>query len=293
MTNGIPSQREIHSILFEVEPCIDFLLAKEIIYSSMECEKCEKPMKLQRNRRTFRCGTKNCRKEVSMFKSSFFSMCKLECCEILNLAYMWICGASHTILLALGDHSSATVCSFMSYFNQLVGNMVTDENCQIGGPGVEVEIDESKIAKRKYQRGHRVEGAWIIGGVERTEERKLFVVRVQDRTKQTISNLISRFVKPGSIILTDKWKSYDYLSKETQFTHHTVNHTLHFKDPDTQIHTNTIEGTWSGIKSKIPKRNRSGAFVDEHLLAFVWRRQNEDNLWEAFLEALKNTAFDE
>jgi hypothetical protein len=31
-----------------------------------------------------------------------------------------------------------------------------------------VEVDESKFGKRKYHRGHRVEGVWVIGGVERT-----------------------------------------------------------------------------------------------------------------------------
>ena len=29
-------------------------------------------------------------------------------------------------------------------------------------------VDESKIAKRKYNKGHKVEGAWVIGGFERS-----------------------------------------------------------------------------------------------------------------------------
>lgn len=31
-----------------------------------------------------------------------------------------------------------------------------------------VEIDESKIAKRMYNKCHVVEGAWIIGGIQRS-----------------------------------------------------------------------------------------------------------------------------
>ena len=34
-----------------------------------------------------------------------------------------------------------------------------------------IEIDETKLGKRKYNRGHRVEGVWILCGVERTEAR--------------------------------------------------------------------------------------------------------------------------
>ena len=38
---------------------------------------------------------------------------------------------------------------------------------KIGGNGVEVEIDESKFGKRKYYRGHQVEGQWVFGGCEK------------------------------------------------------------------------------------------------------------------------------
>ena len=34
----------------------------------------------------------------------------------------------------------------------------------IGGPGKHVEIDKSKFGKRKYNRGHFVEGQLVIGG---------------------------------------------------------------------------------------------------------------------------------
>ena len=40
---------------------------------------------------------------------------------------------------------------------------------KIGGPGIVVELDESKFGKRKDNRGKKVKGAWVFGGVERTK----------------------------------------------------------------------------------------------------------------------------
>ena len=42
---------------------------------------------------------------------------------------------------------------------------------KIGGNNAIVEIDESKFGKRKYNRGHRVEGVWVVGAVERINKR--------------------------------------------------------------------------------------------------------------------------
>ena len=45
------------------------------------------------------------------------------------------------------------------------------QNVSIGGPGIIVEIDESKFGKRMYYRGHRVNGAWVLVMFERIPAR--------------------------------------------------------------------------------------------------------------------------
>jgi hypothetical protein len=38
---------------------------------------------------------------------------------------------------------------------------------KIGGNNSVVEIDESKFGKRKYNRGHRAEGVWVRGMIDK------------------------------------------------------------------------------------------------------------------------------
>ena len=65
-----------------------------------------------------------------------------------------------------------------------------------------MEIDESKIGKRKYHRGHFVEGQWVFGGCEKNNSKKAFCVPVACRTKAVLLPLIQRWILPGSIILS-------------------------------------------------------------------------------------------
>lgn len=82
------------------------------------------------------------------------------------------------------------------------------ESVVIGGPGIIVEIDETKLGKRKYNRVHRVEGILVVAGVERTPERKIFLCEVENRSVMTIKEIFQTNVLPGSIIFTDFWASY-------------------------------------------------------------------------------------
>ena len=70
---------------------------------------------------------------------------------------------------------------------------------------------------------------------------------VKDRTKETSTTLIHRFVQQGSIVYTDCWKGYIDVHK--YFEHYTVNHSIRFKDPVSGVHTNTIEGNCLHLKN--------------------------------------------
>jgi hypothetical protein len=160
-------------------------------------------MKVYSGRLRFRCPTKKCSKEVQLRKNTFFENIHLTIHKTLHLGYLWLKGANSTSIQGTTKHSKYTVADFTNYFRELVADSLNSEDTHIGGPNVVVELDETKVGKRKYNRGHRVEGVLVLCGVERTLERKYFAATVPDRKAETLINIISRCVLSRSIIHTD------------------------------------------------------------------------------------------
>lgn len=249
-------------------------------------------MKLDLEKREFRCSKRACNRKVSLFKNSFFQQHRIPCSKILQLAYFWLSKVKNGTAVILTGCSKDTVATYYAMFRQLVSDSLDEEDCRIGGEGVIVEIDETKMGKRKYHRGHHVEGVWVVGGVERTNERRVFLVTVENRNAETMRDVISRHVREGSVIHTDMWRGYNGIGDNGEYYHRTVNHSIHFRDPQTGVHTNSIEGTWNGLKMNIPIRNRTEGRVDCHLFEFIWRRQQVCNLWLGFINALRKVHYE-
>jgi transposase-like protein len=150
---------------------------------------------------------------------------------------------------------------------------------------VVVEVDESKFGKRKYHRGHKVEGVWVVGLVERRPERKIVFVPVEKRDTTTLINLINKYVRKGSVIYTDKWKGYSRLN-DHGYQHFTVNHSKEFVVLNTYIHTNSIEGSWSWLKACIPKRYRTKRLIKLYLLILMAKRNVYENLFSYLIKLL-------
>jgi hypothetical protein len=90
--------------------------------------------------------------------------------------------------------------------------------------------------------------------------------------------------------VTDFWRGYLGL-EELGYTQLRVNHSEAFVDPVSGACTNTIEGTWSGLKRKIPIRNRT-VNCDDNLWEFIWRRRHSFDLWVGFLDALDKVSYE-
>jgi transposase-like protein len=288
----LPAVYAVKDILFDDDSCRQFLIDNNVFYESLTCAGCQSQMTRRLDRFTFQCPKKQCRKEFSMRKHTFFFGSMLKCSEILYLAYLWLNRVSTSSAITMTGHSPNTVSAFYSHFRKLVAASLNEEAQVIGGPGTIVEVDETKMGKRKYNRGHRVEGAWVVAGIERTEERRVFLVRVDERSRETLVDIISRHVAPGSVVHTDCWRGYLDLEEFVEIEHRSVNHSIGFKDYETGVHTNYIEGTNNALKIRISPRCRTKDLIDEHLLEFIWRRNNQKELWNSFISALREIHYD-
>ncbi|KAE8741233.1 hypothetical protein FOCC_FOCC013219 [Frankliniella occidentalis] len=154
----------------------------------------------------------------------------------------------------------------------------------LGGPGKIVEIDESLVGKRKYNRGKKkVSQQWVFGGVEQGSN-KCFLYTVKKRDTATLVPLIKKNILPGTTIYSDCWKAYSSLNKKG-YHHLTVNHSVTFKDGE--VCTNTIEGMWQHVKRIFPKCNRRKAMFDSYLGEFMFRKKFVDeDLFVIFLEKI-------
>lgn len=150
--------------------------------------------------------------------------------------------------------SKVTVSNYFNDFRVLLTNHMLANPIQLGGPGIEVKVDESFFSgKRKYNRGRLVQGVaqpWVLGLLD-TATANVVMLCLQDRTAQTLIPYIEQFVAPRSTIVTDGWAAYTQIANSpNNYIHQVVNHTENFVDPVTLAHTQEIEGFWAHAKAK-------------------------------------------
>ncbi|KAG0422105.1 hypothetical protein DMUE_6236, partial [Dictyocoela muelleri] len=250
------------------------LINKKI--SNSYCSHCLGRLKRVTGRQNvLRCVRKSCHKEVPLIPYRPFHSSKLQWSLIVDIIKGLSLSCSVSQVAELNNVSRQTVGLIQKDLGKLIKEKCSG-NIMIGGVGVIVEIDESKFGKRKYNRGHRVDGVWILGMVERTVARRCVFVSIEKRNKETLCGVICRYVRKGSILYTDEWRGY-YGIENHGYTHYTVNHSISFVNAVNGVHTNTIEGNWSALKLFVPKRYRCLYYIDFFLYLFMFKRNHGKN----------------
>lgn len=139
-----------------------------------------------------------------------------------------------------------------------------------------------------------IEGKWVFRGFERGS-RKIFLVAVPDRTKNTLISIIKHKILPGSIIHSDCWKAFEAIEGcGGNCLHFIVDHYENFVNPDTfaygQVHTQNIERTWRDVRGSIPKYGRFEAHYEGYFAEYLFQRahpEREERL-HSFFKAISH-----
>lgn len=116
----------------------------------------------------------------------------------------------------------------------------------------EIELDETYFGGRR--KGKRGRGAFnkvpVFGILERNGVVK--VEAIQDVTAETLLNLTVKMVRRGSIVYTDKFRSYDTLMF-CGYKHLRIDHKRRFTNG--KVYINGLEGFWSYAKERLIKHH--------------------------------------
>lgn len=240
----------------------------------MICKKCGNALKKSKQKELLGiCSFKYCKSKNYKWANTIFQNLKISKSKCLQLLELWMNNEKSKTISYNLNINKKTVSNVLKKLENILVPSYYSKCSKIGGNNIVVEIDESKFGKRKYHRGHKVEGTWIFGMVERSDKRKIHLVVVENRNSTTLTKILVENVEKNSIIYSDSWKGYKNL-KNHFLDHLKVNHSLNYKDPITMVHTNTIEGNWSGSKINIPFKKRSKEDIKVYLVRYMILRNN-------------------
>ena len=143
-----------------------------------------------------------CGRERSVREGSFVYRSHLRLDQVLIFAHLWMQFCEVQVIQCQSDICVKTAAKLNRIFYEAAVAWMEQHSEQIGGPGEIVEIDESKFGKRKYHKGHHVDGQWVFGGIERGSGRS-FLVPVEKRDCATLLPIIQKYIHPGTTILSD------------------------------------------------------------------------------------------
>lgn len=94
----------------------------------------------------------------------------------------------------------------------------------------------SRETKQKSAKENIIELLKGIGFSMDMSANKVFLVPIPNCIETTLLNIIKEWILPGTTIMSNCWKSYDYLISDG-FQHLKVNYSMNFVDQDTGKYT--------------------------------------------------------
>ena len=270
--------RELHAQTVTDAACRNWLRMNRLLAVSMVCRKCgnemvESAYDQVADKVTWRCPVKRCRTTTSIRKGSFFERSHLPLKTLLDFLYYWSIELPNAEIQHQLAVDQKTVTDWTNLIREVCSTELLRNRVWLGGPGRIVAIDQTLFAKRKTgnQQAGPVEPEWVFGGVELGTDKFFMHLVHNNRDAATLERVIRDNILPGTRIWSTQCEGYSNLSN-LGYVHETVNHSQHFVDPATKVHTNNIEARWAVCKATFKRRfgvarHLLPSYLDEHM----WR----------------------
>lgn len=260
----------------------DFLVTLGLLHGSMNCTRCHQPMKLQRGShgskvwRCLRAVHRPERPKIGYKNGTIFHSAHLTTKQAFKLSYFWAMGHSKEYARFETGLSKDGVCYWYKQFREVCSNYFRANPVVLGGPNIDVELDETFMTRKHAGRGRQVRRnkKWVFCMIERGSGYCHCEI-VPRRDTATLLPIILRHIAPGARILSDEWRVYRILGRFAIYRHKIVNHGVSFVDPtDATVHTQGVEnlnGRWKLYVRK--KQGIKDGQLRRHLAEFMWRQR--------------------
>lgn len=263
------------------ELLLNLLFNAHVLEKTCKCPSCERESSVLHNSQSSYFGLIRfcpiCNTHFSFYHNSIFTRSHIDPPTFMALAYCWVNQYSLENTCAECSVNKNTVTNyFITFRDSVIEELTSGPQEVIGGPQLNVEIDETVISHRKYNRGRILATVWVFGGICR-ETQKAFALVVPDRKAPTLNQEISDHIAPGSIIHSDSWAAYERIEQipNRNYTHLSVNHSENFINPNNGSHTQNVERMWRSLKfRKVMQCGIRSEEASGYVFEYVWRRNN-------------------
>jgi transposase len=236
---------ELLQIASSEEKAEEFLREKGILKTFDSCPFCHVKNIGKIRRNFYKCY--KCKKEWSVRKDSILEDLKIPFSKFILAVKLFILEVSAHKAHKELDLAYNTTFKIYTKLRQCIYKFVSKDDQLLSG---EVEMDESYFGgKRKGGRGRGAKNKIpVFGIIERNGKVKVEIVK--DVSAETLLRETIKKVKRGSLIYTDKFKSYDGLVMYG-FKHERIDKSVKFTNG--KVYINGIEGFWSYAKERLLK----------------------------------------
>jgi transposase len=242
-----------------------FILGK----MDLRCPICGCKSSYMMSRMRLRCRV--CRSDFMPLSTTFLSRIKIPCSKWLTLIKLFELSTSARKASGEARVSYKTALKAFDLMRIAIINELAKRDGALRG---EIEADETYFGgRRKGKRGRGSGNKSIVFGILEREG-LVHISIVKDVSADTLINETVKKVRRGSIVYTDKWRSYDALMF-CGYRHLSVDHQHKFKQGKVCI--NGIEGFWSYAKERLIKYH---GISKEKFLMYIkemeWRYNNRN-----------------